>query len=72
MDTGNLDVHSLACTETCHMVKSVSFSRCRLGTRKKLTVLLLSPARCAIGAVWSLRNVRVEKTFLSLADPPVL
>lgn len=35
-------------------------------------MLFLSPACRAIGAVWSLRNARVEKTFLSFADPPVL
>jgi len=35
-------------------------------------VLLLSPARCAIGALWSIRDALVEKTFLSFTDPPVL
>lgn len=35
-------------------------------------MFLLSPAYWAIRAVWSLRDDRVEKTFLSFADPPVL
>ena len=40
--------------------------------RKNLTVLLLLPACCAVRAVWSFRDARVEKAFLSFADPPVL
>jgi hypothetical protein len=35
-------------------------------------VLLLSPAYCAIWTVWSVRKARVETTFLSFANPPVL
>jgi hypothetical protein len=43
------------------------------GVQEKVrTVLLLSPACCAVRAVWPVRNVRIEETFLSFTDPPVL